>query len=110
MWQKNCGNIFATVFLPQLGIRQEDYSRIENNQKKIVDDGLLEQIADALGVGVQDIKSPTPIVMRFNHSQYNLQNGTLNQQSKERTIEELTQQLRVKDEQIKQLLALVAAK
>ena len=92
----------------QLGIRQEEYSRIETNQKKLQDEGLLAQIAEALGVGVHDIKSPTPIIMRFSHSQYNGQNGTMHQQTNEKIIEELTAQLKVKDEQISRLLQLVA--
>ena len=46
--------------------------------------------------------------MRFSHSQYNGQNGTMHQQTNEKIIEEITAQLKVKDEQISRLLQLVA--
>ena len=88
----------------KLGISQKEYSKIERNEKIKLDEVLLDKIANSLGVSVDDIKSPTPIVMSFNNNpfsgKYN-QDPTIN----ESIIAELTNQLNVKYEQIEKLMA-----
>lgn len=51
-----------------IGVDQRTYSRIEKDEKVIVDDMMLEKIAQTLGVSKEDIKSPTPIIMNFHNS------------------------------------------
>lgn len=87
----------------KLGISQKEYSKIERNEKTKLDENLLDKIAQTLGVSVDDIKSPTPIVMNFHNSAYSGQynhNTTIN----ESIIAELTNQLRIKDKRIELLL------
>lgn len=88
----------------KLGISQKEYSKVERNEKVKLDENLLDKIAETLGVSVDDIKSPTPIIMNIHDSpysgQYN-QNATIN----ESIIAELTSQLNVKDKQIEKLMA-----
>ncbi len=91
----------------QLGMEQNEYSRIETDQKIKVGDDLLRRIAGALGVTVEDIKSPTPVVMNFHNSPYS---GPYNQQSisiAPEIINALNAQLVQKDEQIARLLSLL---
>jgi putative transcriptional regulator len=52
----------------KLGIEQTVYSKIENDRKSKIREDRLEEIAKVLGVSVEDIKSPTPIIMNFNNS------------------------------------------
>lgn len=84
----------------RLGIAQNTYSKIEKDENRKLDDGLLDGIAAVLGVSVEDIKSPTPIVMNFHDSpqsgQYN------NYHTDERVINALLEQLQKKDEQLAQ--------
>ncbi len=54
----------------KLGMAQNAYSKIERDEKIKIDDRLLGKLAETLGVSVDDIKSPTPIVMNFHHSPY----------------------------------------
>lgn len=88
----------------KLGISQKEYSKIERNEKIKLDEALLDKIASSLGVSVDDIISPTPIVMSFND---NLYSGEYNQDAtiNESIISELTSQLNVKDKQIEKLMA-----
>lgn len=95
----------------KLGMAQNVYSKIEKNEKNKLDDELLEKIAETLGVTVDDIKSPTPIIMSFhnNGSQYNnTPFGTTYNQIQESIIEELRNQLKVKDDLIARQLELIA--
>lgn len=94
----------------KLGIDQQRYSKIENDEKVKVDDELLAKIAESLGVTVEDIKSPTPIVMSFHNSPYSGQYTTNHNNIDTIIIETLRQQLQQKDEQIAQLLALLGKK
>jgi len=91
----------------KLGMAQNVYSKIEKNEKNKLDDELLEKIAEALGVSVDDIKSPTPIIMSFHNSQYNTPFGTQHNQINESIIEELRNQLKVKDDLIAKQLELI---
>ncbi len=92
----------------KLGINQKAYSRIETDEKVKIDDPLLQKIAEVLGVSVDDIKSPTPIVMNFHNSSYSGQiNGQYN--ANEKLIEQLSNQLKVKDKQIEELTSLVCS-
>lgn len=52
----------------KVGIDQQTYSRIEKDAKSKIDDTLLSKIAETLGVSLEDIKCPLPIVMQFTHS------------------------------------------
>ncbi|MBW7914917.1 MAG: helix-turn-helix transcriptional regulator [Taibaiella sp.] len=89
----------------KLGIAQNTYSKIEKDNKVKMDDPLLESIANVLGVSIDDIKSPTPIVMNLQINEH----MTTHAQSSlnERLIEELSQQLKIKDEFIQKLLSLL---
>lgn len=49
----------------KLNIEQTSYSKIEHDSKVKISDELIEKIACALGVTIEDIKSPTPIIMNF---------------------------------------------
>lgn len=94
----------------KLNIPQTVYSKIERDERAKLDAEFLQKIAEALGVSIDDIKSPTPIVMNFHNSPYS---GQINQQNiniTEELIATLTQQLKVKDEQIAQLFTLAAAR
>lgn len=54
----------------KIGIEQTTYSKIEKDMNAKIKDELVEKIATTLGVSVDDIKSPTPIIMSFgNNSQ-----------------------------------------
>jgi transcriptional regulator with XRE-family HTH domain len=95
----------------RIGLAQSEYSKIENNQRVKITDDLLLKIAAVLGVSVEDIKSPLPIVMNFclpekNTSLTQLQQSAFN----EKIIEELSNQLHVKDVQIQQLIAMIGKK
>ena len=87
----------------KLGISQKEYSKIERNEKIKLDENLLDKIAETLGVSVDDIKSPTPIIMNFYDSPYS---GRYNQSTtiNESIIAELKNQLNVKDKQIEKLM------
>ncbi|MCG9910484.1 MAG: helix-turn-helix domain-containing protein [Flavobacteriales bacterium] len=82
----------------KLGMSQASYSDIENNNRKYLDEALIEKIAEALGVKTEDIKSQSPIVMNFHESPNS--NGYQTNQNDSRVIDALLDQLRVKDEQL----------
>jgi transcriptional regulator with XRE-family HTH domain len=83
-----------------LGTSQNAYSKIENNQKKLTDDDL-KQLGEILGVSAEDIKSPEPVIMIFNHnSENNYTNHVANTHINEVLLEQLTKQLEVKDRQL----------
>lgn len=75
----------------ELGMTQTEYSRIENNQKSRLDEELLCRIGEVFGIDPINLRSPLPIIMNFPDSFKNLN---------EKMIDELTRQLKVKDEQI----------
>lgn len=84
----------------KIGIEQNEYSRIETDQKNRLSDDLLNNIAVVLGVSVEDIKSPSPIIMSFHNSpnsgQYNQPHYAYDQQM----LNALTSQLAEKDKQL----------
>ena len=84
----------------KLGIKQNQYSKIEKDEKIKVDDSLLKRIADVLGVSIDDIKSPTPVVMNFHNCSYNAPNGTQNNYINEKAMEVLFTQIEIKDKQL----------
>ncbi len=90
----------------KLGIPQNTYSKIEKDQRAKIDETLIEKIARTLGVSVEDIKSPTPIIMSFNSnntSPYSAQNNQLHDD----LVEEVLKQLPIKDEQIQKLMQII---
>ncbi len=95
----------------QIGLDQQSYSKIEKDNKVKVSDELLSKIAEVLGVSIEDIKSPTPIIMSFHNSPYSGQitnsNNTDAQliEALRNELQEKNEQLKEKDEQIKALIA-----
>ncbi len=94
----------------QIGLDQQSYSKIEKDNKVKVSDELLSKIAEVLGVSIEDIKSPTPIIMNFHNSPYSGQytsNYTDAQliEALRNELQEKNEQLKEKDEQIKALIA-----
>jgi transcriptional regulator with XRE-family HTH domain len=89
----------------QLGIKQNAYSKIETNQSK-VSDAMVDKLATIFGVSAEDIKSPEPIIINFhdNHQGAVINHGEIKNQN-EQLLQQLTQQLAVKDKQIEELLA-----
>jgi len=90
----------------QIGVDQRTYSKIEKDEKVRLNDDLLDKIADALGVSVEDIKSPTPIIMTFDNSPYSGQYNNITSIDKS-IIDTLNEELKVKNEQINRLLSLL---
>jgi transcriptional regulator with XRE-family HTH domain len=92
----------------ELGIKQNTYSKIETNQSK-VSDAMVEKLATIFGVSAEDIKSPEPIIINFHNSpQSNGAVGVNNGEVKnhnEQLVQQLTQQLAIKDKQIEELMA-----
>jgi transcriptional regulator with XRE-family HTH domain len=87
----------------ELGIKQNAYSKIETNQSKISD----EKLATIFGVSAEDIKSPEPIIINFHNSPQSngavINHGEIKNQN-EQLLEQLSQQLAIKDKQIEQLI------
>jgi len=97
----------------KIGMDQRSYSKIEKGEKVKMDDMLLSQIADALGVSVEDIKCPTPIIMSFQNAESFNKQSSLNPALIDALKQQLTEkdsQLLKKDEQIAQLLSILAGK
>ena len=92
------------------GAPKNTYSKIEKDEKSSVDDELLEKIANTLGVSTEDIKSPMPIIMNFQDSQYNAPFGTQHNHINEKILDSLNEQLKRKDEQIASLLKIIEGK
>lgn len=86
----------------KLGIHQNVYSKIERDEKIKMSDDLLEKIAGILGVSKDDIKSGSPIVMKFHDVPDASQNQKMN--VNESIVAHLAEQLRIKDLRISQLL------
>ncbi|MBS1743409.1 MAG: DUF536 domain-containing protein [Bacteroidetes bacterium] len=86
----------------KIGIAQNSYSKIESNAKVKVSDDLLKKIAEVLGVSIEDIKSPTLIVMNFDSQAKDAlqEYSHLHDYMDSRIIENLIMQLAVKDKQI----------
>lgn len=91
----------------QIGVDQRTYSKIEKDEKVRLNDDLLDKIAEVLGVSVEDIKSPTPIIMTFHNSPYSGQINTQSNSIDKSIIDALNGELRVKNEQIARLLSLL---
>lgn len=92
----------------ELGIKQNAYSKIETNQSKL-SDSTIEKLATIFGVSAEDIKSPEPIIINFHNSPQSngavgVNNGEVKNQN-EQLLQQLTQQLAVKDKQIEELMA-----
>lgn len=88
-----------------IGIRQDEYSRIEKgNLRKKGNEDLLKRIADALGVSVDDLTCPGPIVVQTG----NLFNAAGQLAEKDNEILALKNQLSRKDNQIEKLLELLS--
>jgi len=94
----------------QIELDQQSYSKIEKDNKVKVSDELLSKIAEVLGVSIEDIKSPTPIIMNFHNSPYSGQYNSNNTNTQliealRNELQEKNEQLKEKDEQIKALIA-----
>lgn len=89
----------------KLGILQNAYSKIETNQSK-VSDAMVEKLAAIFGVSAEDIKSPEPVIINFHNSPQSngVNNGEIKNQN-EQLLQQLTQQLAIKDKQIEELMA-----
>lgn len=81
------------------GINQRTYSRIEKDAKVKVEDELLEKIAAVLGVSLEDIKNPMPIVMTFHHSPYSGQINSQENKSDTAIVDTMKEQLQLIREQ-----------
>ncbi len=90
----------------KIGIKQNTLSDIEKDLRAKVDEKTLEDLANVLGVSVDDIKSSTPIIMNFtaNDSTVGQQNNIIDS----KLLDALLQQLAKKDEQIEKLLQKIA--
>lgn len=92
----------------QLDILQNAYSKIETNHTKISDE-TLEKLATIFGASAEDIKSPEPVIINFHNSPQSngsvgVNNGEIKNHS-EQLLQQLTQQLSIKDKQIEELMA-----
>ncbi|MFN7839490.1 MAG: helix-turn-helix domain-containing protein [Bacteroidota bacterium] len=89
----------------KLGILQNAYSKIETNQNK-VSDAMVEKLATIFGVSAEDIKSPEPVIINFhdNHQGAIINHGEIKNQN-DQLLQQLTQQLGIKDKQIEELMA-----
>jgi transcriptional regulator with XRE-family HTH domain len=91
----------------QLGIQQNAYSKIETNQSKVSDE-MVERLASIFGVSVEDIKSPEPVIINFHNNPNNngavINHGEIKNHN-EQLLQQLTQQLSIKDKQIEELMA-----
>ena len=89
----------------QLGITQNAYSKMETNHSKISDE-MMEKLATVFGVSAEDIKSPEPVIINFHNSPQSngVNNGEIKNHS-EQLLQQLTNQLTVKDKQIEELMA-----
>lgn len=79
---------FTQEFMAKkLNMDQASYSKIEHDSKIKITDDLLEKIANTLGVSIEDIKSPTPVVKNFHNSTqsgvYGIQNNGVDKQMTE---------------------------
>ena len=79
---------FTQEFMAKkLNMDQASYSKIEHDSKIKITDDLLEKIANTSGVSIEDIKSPTPVVMNFHNSTqsgvYGIQNNGVDKQMTE---------------------------
>lgn len=88
------------------GIKQNVYCQIEKDEIAKVPPAILEKIAETLGVSIEDIKSPVPVIVSLCHQspvscKPNEPVETL------KMIDELTRQLQAKDEQINKLLQII---
>ena len=87
------------------GIRQNVYCQIEKDEIAKVPPSTLEKIAETLGVSIEDIKSPVPVVVSL--SQHTPVTQKQDSPSEMKMIDELTRQLQIKDEQINKLLQII---
>jgi transcriptional regulator with XRE-family HTH domain len=94
------------VVAKQLDILQNAYSKIETNHTKVSDE-MVEKLATIFGVSAEDIKSPEPVIINFHNSPQSngVNNGEIKNQN-EQLLQQLTQQLAIKDKQIEELMAL----
>lgn len=91
------------------GIKQNVYCQIEKDEVIKVPDATLAKIAETLGVTVEDIKNPMPVVvsLKENIVPVQQQQWAVDSSLTTKVTEELARQLKVKDEQISALLELV---
>ncbi|MBY0433854.1 MAG: hypothetical protein K2U26_07070 [Cyclobacteriaceae bacterium] len=77
---------------------------METNHSKVSDE-MLEKMADLFGVSAEDIKSPEPVIINFHNSPQSngVNNGEIKNQN-DALLQQLTQQLAVKDKQIEELM------
>jgi transcriptional regulator with XRE-family HTH domain len=88
-----------------IGIRQDEYSRIERgNLRQKGNEALLKKIADALGVSMEDLTCPGPIVVQTG----DMFNASAQLAEKDKEIAALKTQLLRKDNQIEKLLELLS--
>ncbi|TAH07035.1 MAG: XRE family transcriptional regulator [Sphingobacteriia bacterium] len=92
------------IVAQKIGTTQNAYSKIETGNVKISDE-VFDKLANIFGVSVEDLKSPEPVIINFHNSpqssSYN--KGEINYTS-EHILEQLTLQLKEKDNQMNQLL------
>lgn len=88
------------------GIKQNVYCQIERDEIVKISMATLEKIAETLGVTIEDIKNPMPVVVSLNQSPSSTQlPAEIHFTSK--VIDELSKQLQAKDEQINKLLQII---
>ena len=103
---RNSRGLTQQSFSKMLGIEQSTLSDIENDKKVKVDDKFLSLIAKELGVSLEDIKSPTPIVMNF--TSHDISTAVGQQYNIDAKVQDmLFIQLSTKDAQIDKLLKLL---
>jgi transcriptional regulator with XRE-family HTH domain len=111
---RNMRGLTQEVVAETLGVKQNTYSKYENNQSKISDEQL-KSLAKILGVSEDDLKTPGPVVMNFHESDNSgyHNNSTFYQNQdilKQFSIQlgEKDRQLLEKDKQIEKLLQILS--
>ncbi|MBW7952675.1 MAG: helix-turn-helix transcriptional regulator [Chitinophagaceae bacterium] len=84
----------------KIGIKQNTLSDIEKDIRAKIDEKTLTAIADVLGVSIDDIKSPTPIIMNFTTNDTATAVGQQNNSTDTKIIDTLMAQIAKKDEQL----------
>lgn len=85
-----------------LGLAQNAYSLIETNHGKKIDDELLTRIAKLFGVSIEDIKSPTLVVLSLRGGLMDRQNEELliSIKNKDKLLDELASEMKFKNKRI----------
>lgn len=86
----------------QLGMAQNSYSRLEKDEHHKISKEMMKKIALCLGVSVEDLESPLPVIINFRGIP---ESGI--QETETALVAFLKDQLAKKDEQISRLLELL---